>query len=85
MDELSHLHLPDVEFIRPHGGYFFWMRLPGVDAQELRKRAGSNQVGLRQGALFSSQNGLRDYMRLSISFYGVDEIEQGLIRLGKSI
>ncbi len=85
MDELLRLHLPEVEFVRPHGGYFFWMRLPGVDAQELRRKAQAHQVGLRQGGLFSSQNGLRDHMRLSISFYDVEEIEQGLIRLGRCV
>jgi 2-aminoadipate transaminase len=85
MDELLRLHLPEARFARPHGGYFFWMRLPGVDAQELRKKAQVHQVGLRQGSLFSSQNGLRDHMRLSISFYDVGDIEQGLIRLGRCI
>ncbi|SRR5258706_4379524 len=85
MDELLRLHLPEVEFVRPHGGYFFWLRLPGSDAQELRKKAQMHQVGLRQGALFSSQDGLHDHLRLSISFYGIEEIEQGLIRLSHSI
>ena len=85
MDELMRLHLPDFEFVRPDGGYFFWVRLPGVDVQELRKKAQAYQVGLRQGALFSSQNGLGDHMRLSISFYDMEEIEQGLIRLSRSI
>lgn len=81
MDRFLRTHLPAAEFSTPHGGYFFWLRLPGVDTQELRKRAQGHQVGLRQGSLFSSQNGLRDYFRLSISFYGVDEIEQGILRL----
>jgi len=85
MDELLRLHLPEVEFVRPHGGYFFWIRLPGIDTQELRKKAQAHQVGLRQGGLFSSQNGLRDYMRLSISFYDVKEIEQGLTRLSRCV
>ncbi len=85
MDELLRLHLPEVQFATPHGGYFFWMRLPGVDAHELRKKAQAHQVGLRQGALFSSQNGLRDHIRLSISFYNVEEIEQGLIRLSHCV
>jgi DNA-binding transcriptional MocR family regulator len=85
MDRLLRAHLPSAEFSTPHGGYFFWLRLPGVDTQELRKKAQNHQVGLRQGLLFSSQNGLRDYSRLSVSFYDVDEIEQGILRLKKCL
>jgi len=85
MDELLRLHLPEAQFVRPHGGYFFWIRLPGMDVQELRKRAQVHQVGLRQGNLFSSRNALHDHMRLSISFYDIGDIEKGLIRLGRCV
>lgn len=85
MDELFRKHLPQAEFSKPHGGYFFWVRLPGIDAQELRRNAQAHQVGLRQGALFSSQNGLKDFMRLSISYYEVDDIEKGILRLKQSM
>lgn len=85
MEESLRRHFPQAEFSTPHGGYFFWVKLPGVDVQELRKKAQTHQVGLRQGALFSSQNELKDYMRLSISYYDVDDIEQGLKRLSQCI
>jgi 2-aminoadipate transaminase len=85
MDELFRKHLPQAEFSTPHGGYFFWVRLPGIDVQELRKKAQAHKVGLRQGALFSSQNALKDYMRLSISYYDIGDIEQGLMRLNQCI
>jgi len=81
MDASLRRHLPEAEFTSPHGGYFFWMRLPNVDGQELQKKAQAYQVGLRPGIRFSSQNGLRDFIRLSVSFYDADEIEQGLSRL----
>ncbi len=78
-------HLRAAEFSTPHGGYFFWVRLPGINAGELREKAQEYRVGLRQGLLFSSQNGLSDFFRLSISFYDVNEIEQGIMRLKKCI
>lgn len=81
MEEALRAHLPQARFTAPHGGYFFWVRLPGVDMQELREKAQSHQVGLRPGVLFSSQNGLRDYMRLSVSFYEGRQIEEGILRL----
>lgn len=85
MDELFRKHLPQANFSTPHGGYFFWVHLPGLDVQELRKKAQTYKVGLRQGALFSSQNALKDYMRLSISYYDIGDIEQGLMRLSQCV
>jgi DNA-binding transcriptional MocR family regulator len=81
MAECLRENLPEAKFTTPHGGYFFWVNLPGMDAQELQAKAQTRQVGLRPGIRFSSQNGLRDYFRLSISFYDVDEIEEGIKRL----
>jgi 2-aminoadipate transaminase len=81
MDQALQTHLPQAHFTVPHGGYFFWVKAPGVDAQELREKAQSHQVGLRPGILFSSQAGLRDYMRLSVSFYESGQIEEGILRL----
>lgn len=75
-------HIPAAEFRKPHGGYFFWVRVPGCDVEAVRKQAQAQQVDFRPGRLFSSQEGLRDYMRLSISFYESEEIEAGLQRLG---
>jgi DNA-binding transcriptional MocR family regulator len=81
MDELLRKHIPQAQFTTPHGGYFFWLRIPGMDMRELRKKAQSHKVDLRPGILFSSQNGLTDYFRLSISFYDVGRIEEGILRL----
>ena|SRR5688572_16260850 len=85
MEQYLRKHLPQAEFETPHGGYFFWIRIPNVDMAELRKKAQTNQVGLRQGLLFSSNQGLNDYMRLSISFHDENDIEQGIIRLTQSL
>ena len=81
MDDLLRKHVPQVNFTTPQGGYFFWLQAPGVDAAELRKKAQEHKVDLRPGVLFSSRKGLTDYFRLSISYYGVDQIEEGILRL----
>lgn len=83
MDAALRQHLPQAEFVTPHGGYFFWIKIPNVDMTELRKKAKENLVDIRQGALFSSQNGMKDYMRLSISYYDESKIEEGILRLKK--
>lgn len=75
-------YLPTAEWRRPQGGFFYWVRLPGIDAAELRTRAQAFKTGLRQGALFSSRHEMRDYCRLSFSYYGLEQIEEGVRRLG---
>lgn len=81
MSELLQKHIPQAQFIPPHGGYFFWLHVPGMDAKELRKKAQAHKVDLRPGILFSSANGLNEHFRLSVSHYGVDRIEEGVLRL----
>ncbi|MBL8090577.1 MAG: PLP-dependent aminotransferase family protein [Anaerolineales bacterium] len=85
MDECLRKYIPSAEFYTPHGGYFFWVRIPNVDMTELREKAKTHHVGLRQGLLFSSNDSLKDYMRLSISFYDEGQLEEGIVRLKKCL
>ncbi len=82
MDTALRRELPQAIFKTPEGGFFFWTRLPGVDGGELREKARGFNVGFRQGALFSSQGGMRDYIRLCYTFYDEEKIEEGIRRLG---
>ncbi|MCI0550599.1 MAG: PLP-dependent aminotransferase family protein [Anaerolineae bacterium] len=82
MDSALHQHLPDVKYSIPHGGYFFWLRLPEeLDAKELRKKTPAFKVDLRPGALFSSKDGLKNYIRLCFVHYEEEDIEEGVLRL----
>ncbi len=85
MDAALRNYLPEAVFSTPQGGYFFWVRLPGCDAQVLRQSAQAHQVDFRPGNLFSSRNALQEYIRLSISFYDPDDIGLGLKRLSESL
>jgi DNA-binding transcriptional MocR family regulator len=84
MDSVLNEYLPDIRYAIPQGGYFFWLRLPQhMDATELRKQAKSYEVGVRQGALFSCDNGLQNYIRLCFAYYDEKQIEEGILRLRK--
>jgi DNA-binding transcriptional MocR family regulator len=75
-------HLPDVEYLAPGGGYFFWLRLyEGTDAKALRRNASMFKVDFRPGALFSSRNGMQNYIRLCFVHYEENEIQEGILRL----
>jgi 2-aminoadipate transaminase len=85
MESALKRELPQAEFKTPQGGFFFWVRLPGIDTGQLREKAREFNVGFRQGILFSSQGGMRDYIRLCYTFYDEEKIEDGIQRLGQCI
>jgi len=86
MDAALRRYLPQASYQVPLGGYFFWLRLPDdMDATQLQNRAVKYKVNFRPGALFSSQDGMRDYLRLCFAFYGDEEIEEGIKRLGQCL
>jgi DNA-binding transcriptional MocR family regulator len=85
MDAALRKHLPEAEFTTPHGGYFFWARLPGCNLQAIRKAAQEHEVDYRPGSLFSSRGEFNDYLRLSISYYDPPDIDRALERLAQAL
>jgi len=85
LDESLQLYLPEAEYSQPDGGFFFWVRLPGMDTEKLRLRVNENRVDFRPGMLFSSRGELRDFMRLSFCVHSPDEIEEGVKRIRDSL
>ena len=81
MDTALKQHLPGAEYSKPDGGFFFWVRLPGVNAAVFRKKLVEFKVDFRQGALFSSRAGMDEHLRLGFCFYNADDIEEGIKRL----
>ena len=69
-------------WVRPDGGYFFWLRLnENISAQELRHKALERQVGFLSGHLFSSCSGMKPHIRLSFADYNEGDIREGIARL----
>ena len=80
-------YLPEpIEVMEPAGGLFLWMRLRGQrDAQELLTAAVRHDVSFQPGSKFSSVGGLRDYLRLSFTYYETDQLIEGVARLGRAL
>ena len=79
-------HLPDLRFDVPQGGYYVWVTLPpGVDGDELARRAADVGVNVIAGSKFHAAGGRLlapcDHIRLSYSFASPDEIDLGIRRL----
>lgn len=83
MDAALHEHFEGIaEWIRPNGGYFFWLRFDhSVDTGPLREKARRVQAGFQDGAVFSSCGRLNNCLRLCFAHYGEDDIREGIARL----
>ena len=66
----------------PHGGFFSWLTLPGVDAVELAGRAVEQGVAVVPGMLFFPDGRGTDSLRLSYSLVDEEKIDDGIARLG---
>ncbi len=76
---------PGVRWNRPQGGFFIWIELPeGLDARELLPRAITEErVAYVCGSAFYTDGGGRRTIRLAFSQPTVEEIEEGIRRLGR--
>ena len=83
MDAALREHLSDhVSWVKPDGGYFFWLKLiKDVDMTALLERASALGVGFHSGALFSNSGGMQNHIRLSFVYYEQESIITGIARL----
>ncbi|MBT2671100.1 PLP-dependent aminotransferase family protein [Streptomyces sp. ISL-14] len=79
--------LPEsVSWYVPDGGYFVWMRVPGVDTSHLLSQALAEGVSYIPGKyFFLDQNDGTEFLRLSFSYANEKEINEGIRRLGQLI
>ena len=75
------------------GGFFFWLHLPGLDAEELFRKAVEHGVAFVPGVAFfpsldeqvgPPQSGPEN-ARLCFTFANTDEIDEGCRRLGQAL
>ncbi|MBV8721684.1 MAG: PLP-dependent aminotransferase family protein [Candidatus Eremiobacteraeota bacterium] len=74
-----------LEFSRPSGGMFLWVRVPGVDTSELLRHAAERKVVFVPGVSFYPARDVHDGMRLNFSNAPEEKIKAGIERLGHAI
>jgi len=71
---------------KPQGGFYVWMELAdGVDASRLTLEARREGVAYLSGSRFYVGGGHENTIRLSFSYLSIEEINEGVRRLGKAI
>lgn len=70
----------------PRGGFYIWLKLPaGVDCEELLSVAWDEGVSFFPGTSFYTDADGRDHLRLAYSAVGLDQIREGVARLGRAL
>ncbi|PLT30019.1 aminotransferase-like domain-containing protein [Peribacillus deserti] len=75
-----------VSWYVPEGGYFVWIRVPGVDTSHLLSQALAKGVSYVPGKyFFLDEKDGTEFLRLSFSYADEKEIIEGIRRLGQII
>lgn len=69
----------------PEGGFFTWLRVPGVDTVELAALARENHVAFVPGAGFFAEHPDDEHLRLSYSRVSENDIDTGVARLAAAV
>ena len=75
-----------VEWTRPQGGLFSWVKLPdGIDTQALARLADERQLRYGSGRSFDAADRDVSYLRLAFGFIDAALIDAAVARLGECI
>ncbi|MFC0543482.1 aminotransferase-like domain-containing protein [Kutzneria chonburiensis] len=69
----------------PQGGFFSWLRVPGVDTMALAAVARESKVAFVPGAGFFAAGRDDEHLRLSYSRISESDIEEGVVRLAAAV
>jgi len=79
-------HMPhDATFTEPHGGFFTWLTVPGVDTSAIYNEAVESGVTYVEGRSFFPDERGEESMRLCFSYCDGALIQEGIRRLSEVI
>ncbi len=87
LDAIDHYLPTDVSFDTPKGGLFIWLRLPDIlSADDLLPLACEEGISFAPGSVFFTDGvGGQHWIRLNFAAQPVEDIEEGIKRLGIAI
>ncbi|MDO9508565.1 MAG: PLP-dependent aminotransferase family protein [Thermovirgaceae bacterium] len=81
----KHLPLDEVSWVKPEGGFFFWLDMPNIDAKTLFDKAIEKKVAFVIGAPFFANGGGEHNARMNFTFSSPEVIDEGVKRLGEAM
>ena len=83
---LKHLAPQGITWVKPEGGFFYWLNTGNIDSGELARKALEKKVAILPGAPFciNPEAGIHA-ARINYTFSKPDVIEEGVSRLAQAI
>jgi len=73
-------------YVRPLGGFFLWLQLrPDLNSRDVQMAANERGVIVGQGPQFFADGKATNHIRLAFSYVAMEEIEEGIHRLGEAM
>ncbi|MFL5802336.1 MAG: PLP-dependent aminotransferase family protein [Roseiflexaceae bacterium] len=86
LDAIAREFPPEAAVLRPAGGFFVWCKLPsGMSAKAVLSLAEARGVTFLPGTRCFANGQGDDAIRLAFSFLPVNQIEEGIARIGAAI
>ncbi len=83
---IRHLAPLGVTWVKPQGGFFYWIYVPGVNTDALMRRALDKKVAIIQGSAFEVEPGACIHnARLNYTYCNPETIEEGVKRIAAAI
>jgi DNA-binding transcriptional MocR family regulator len=77
---------PYVAFVRPHGGFFLWVRLAeGLSAAEVQRAAAEEGASFPLGrGFFPDRHDPQEHIRLAYSWTALEDLREAAARIGRA-
>jgi len=79
------LPLEEVSWVKPQGGYFYWLETRRISARALFDRAIGKKVAFVLGEPFFPNGGGEQAFRMCFTFASPEQTEEGMKRLGEAM
>lgn len=79
------LPLEEVSWVKPEGGYFYWLQTPRISARTLFDRAIEKKVAFVVGEPFFPNGGGENAFRMCFTFASTEQTDEGMKRLGEAM
>jgi 2-aminoadipate transaminase len=80
-----HLPLEEIRWVKPEGGFFYWIEMPRIDVRALFEKAIEKKVAFVMGMPFFPNGGGEHNARLNYTYSSPEIIDEGVRRLGEAM
>ena len=82
----KHLPLDEVSWVKPGGGFFYWLEMKTIKTSDLYEKALEKKVAFVPGeSFYPNQNGGERSLRMCFTFASPKDMDEGIIRLGEAM